>query len=309
MCVAIIDLGTNTFNLLIAELNEESFEIIHKEKRAVKLGKNGINNGRIAEDAFLRGIDAMDYYANVISKFATQKTIATATSAMRDSVNAPDFIQAVKDKTGIEIQVISGQEEAELIFHGVEKLIPNQVNDYVIMDVGGGSTEFILVHNRELHWAKSYDLGVSRLLDWLSPSDPISQADIDKLITRLNDELSEVFEKIEALNLTTLVGCSGSFDSVHDMLVAKNKKGEPSHKLIFSEISISQMAELHNELLLSTLEQRLNWQGLVQMRADMMVVSSILMNHVIMRSNVPQLFRSDYALKEGLLFSLASEKK
>jgi exopolyphosphatase/guanosine-5'-triphosphate,3'-diphosphate pyrophosphatase len=198
MCVAIIDLGTNTFNLLIAELNEESFEIIHKEKRAVKLGKNGINNGRIAEDAFLRGIDAMDYYANVISKFATQKTIATATSAMRDSVNAPDFIQAVKDKTGIEIQVISGQEEAELIFHGVEKLIPNQVNDYVIMDVGGGSTEFILVHNHELHWAKSYDLGVSRLLDWLSPSDPISQADIDKLITRLNDELSEVFEKIEA---------------------------------------------------------------------------------------------------------------
>jgi exopolyphosphatase/pppGpp-phosphohydrolase len=69
------------------------------------------------------------------------------------------------------------------------------------------------------------------------------------------------------------------------------------------------MAELHNELLLSTLEQRLNWQGLVQMRADMMVVSSILMNHVIMRSNVQQLFRSDYALKEGLLFSLASEKK
>lgn len=309
MRIAVIDLGTNTFNLLIAELDEDSFEIIHKEKRPVKLGKNGINDRLIAQDAYERGLNAMTYYAEVILPFAPQKTMATATSAMRDSKNAPEFIQDVKDKTGIEIQIISGQREAELIHHGVEKIIPKDTSDYIIMDVGGGSTEFILVVNHELIWAKSYNLGVSRLLDWLSPADPISQEDISRLLSRLDDELEEVYTRVQELNLKVLVGSSGSFDSVHDMLLAKKGDGKPSHELIFSEILIHEMTHLHKELLVSTLEQRLNWKGLVDMRADMMVISSILMNHVLSKCKIDQLFRSEYALKEGLLFSLASEKE
>ena len=306
MRVAIIDLGTNTFNLLIAEVYSGTFKLIHKEKQAVKLGKHGINSGRIAEDAFKRGVKAMRHYKKVISLFATQKTVATATSAMRDSANAAEFISQVKEETGIEINVISGLEEAKLIQIGVEKAIPKEISTYTIMDVGGGSTEFILVKNHEVVWAKSYNLGVSRLLDWLNPTDPISKINIEKLKNRLDTELAEVYEEIENLNSKLLIGSSGSFDSVHDMLAAKSIGEKESHELIYSQIDLEKMYTLHLDLVNSTLNERLNWPGLIEMRADMMVVSSILMNHVLQKCGIQKLFRSEYALKEGLLFSLAT---
>ncbi len=194
MRVAIIDLGTNTFNLLIAEITDSAFKVIVKEKQAVKLGKSGLKEGQIMPDAFVRGVRAMVHYKNVIDQHQVTEIKAIATSAMRDSSNSGEFQQEVLKSTGIQIDIISGQEEASLIQKGVELTLPEGLEDYLIMDVGGGSTEFIIVKNKLVVWSRSYNLGVSRLLDWLKPSDPILASERDRLSQRLCLELKDLFE-------------------------------------------------------------------------------------------------------------------
>lgn len=304
MRVAIIDLGTNTFNLLIAEITDSGFQLIAKEKQAVKLGKSGLKEGQIMPDAFIRGVKAMVHYKQVIDHHQVTEIKAIATSAMRDSSNSGEFQREVLKSTGIQIDIISGQEEASLIQKGVELTLPDGLEDYVIMDVGGGSTEFIIVKNKLVVWSKSYNLGVSRLLDWLNPSDPIAASERDRLSERLSQELKDLYEAIATHKTNTLIGSSGSFDSIHDMLEWDIHEDYSSNQIDFNEIDLSNFFSLHDKLVASTLKERHSTNGLLPMRADMMVISSLEIFEVIRATKVSALFRSSYALKEGLLSSM-----
>ena len=308
MRVAIIDLGTNTFNLLIAEITDSGFQLIAKEKQAVKLGKSGLKEGQIMPDAFIRGVKAMVHYKQVIDHHQVTEIKAIATSAMRDSSNSGEFQREVLKSTGIQIDIISGHEEASLIQKGVELTLPDGLEDYVIMDVGGGSTEFIIVKNKLVVWSKSYNLGVSRLLDWLNPSDPIAASERDRLSERLSHELKDLYEAIAKHKTNTLIGSSGSFDSIHDMLEWDIHEDYSSNQIDFNEIDLADYFSLHNKLVASTLKERHSTNGLLTMRADMMVISSLEIFEVIGATKVSALFRSSYALKEGLLSSMTPIK-
>lgn len=308
MRVAIIDLGTNTFNLLIAEITDSGFQLIAKEKQAVKLGKSGLKEGQIMPDAFIRGVKAMVHYKQVIDHHQVTEIKAIATSAMRDSSNSGEFQREVLKSTGIQIDIISGQEEASLIQKGVELTLPDGLEDYVIMDVGGGSTEFIIVKNKLVVWSKSYNLGVSRLLDWLNPSDPIAASERDRLSERLSHELKDLYDAIVKHKTNTLIGSSGSFDSIHDMLEWDIHEDYSSNQIDFNEIDLADYFSLHNKLVASTLKERHSTNGLLTMRADMMVISSLEIFEVIRATKVSALFRSSYALKEGLLSSMTPIK-
>ena len=308
MRVAIIDLGTNTFNLLIAEITDSGFQLIAKEKQAVKLGKSGLKEGQIMPDAFIRGVKAMVHYKQVIDHHQVTEIKAIATSAMRDSSNSGEFQREVLKSTGIQIDIISGQEEASLIQKGVELTLPDGLEDYVIMDVGGGSTEFIIVKNKLVVWSKSYNLGVSRLLDWLNPSDPIAASERDRLSERLSHELKDLYDAIATHKTNILIGSSGSFDSIHDMLEWDIHEDYSSNQIDFNEIDLADYFSLHNKLVASTLKERHSTNGLLTMRADMMVISSLEIFEVIGATKVSALFRSSYALKEGLLSSMTPIK-
>ena len=308
MRVAIIDLGTNTFNLLIAEITDSGFQLIAKEKQAVKLGKSGLKEGQIMPDAFIRGVKAMVHYKQVVDHHQVTEIKAIATSAMRDSSNSGEFQREVLKSTGIQIDIISGHEEASLIQKGVELTLPDGLEDYVIMDVGGGSTEFIIVKNKLVVWSKSYNLGVSRLLDWLNPSDPIAASERDRLSERLSHELKDLYEAIAKHKTNTLIGSSGSFDSIHDMLEWDIHEDYSSNQIDFNEIDLADYFSLHNKLVASTLKERHSTNGLLTMRADMMVISSLEIFEVIGATKVSALFRSSYALKEGLLSSMTPIK-
>ena len=308
MRVAIIDLGTNTFNLLIAEITDSGFQLIAKEKQAVKLGKSGLKEGQIMPDAFIRGVKAMVHYKQVVDHHQVTEIKAIATSAMRDSSNSGEFQREVLKSTGIQIDIISGHEEASLIQKGVELTLPDGLEDYVIMDVGGGSTEFIIVKNKLVVWSKSYNLGVSRLLDWLNPSDPIAASERDRLSERLSHELKDLYEAIAKHKTNTLIGSSGSFDSIHDMLEWDIHDDYSSNQIDFNEIDLADYFSLHNKLVASTLKERHSTNGLLTMRADMMVISSLEIFEVIGATKVSALFRSSYALKEGLLSSMTPIK-
>ena len=301
MKTAIIDLGTNTFNLLIVEGNTT----LLKTKIAVKLGEGGITKGYIAEGPFQRGFEALKKHLQSIDKYQPNRILAFATSAIRSTKNGVDFVAKIKTELGLHIEVIDGDKEAELIYLGVKQALDLGDSNKLIMDIGGGSTEFIICNKKEIFWKQSFQLGAARLLERFQPQDPVTSTEV-KLIERyLEDALTTLWTALQIFPCDTLVGSSGSFDTLADVIVHKFYdisilKGKTSF-----DFKLSDYNWLHQYFLKSNLEERLNTPGMIPMRADMIVISSIFINYLLKRQQMLSMKLSTYALKEGVLKTLS----
>ena len=301
MRVAVIDLGTNTFNLLIAEAKtEEGFVTIYNEKLPVRLGEGGINSGTIVPDAYQRGLEAMDTYAAAIRQWRVDKKLAFATSAIRNASNGQQFADDVFRRCGIRINIISGDQEAQYIYEGVNQALEFREENSLIMDIGGGSTEFIIANKNGLLWKQSFEIGASRLLQRFNPSDPITQEQIEEITAFLEFALAPLREAVEDYPVYELIGASGSFDSLAEMILARFYAGEEFDETEFV-FDLGQAEVIHKQLLSSTREQRLQIKGLVAMRVDMIVISAILVEYIIRELGIAHMRMSSYALKEGVL--------
>ncbi len=305
--IGIIDLGTNTFNLLLAEVVDESYSIFYKTKIAVKLGEGGITKGFIADDAFQRGIEALTQYKAKLQKENINEFYAVATSAIRSADNGELFAQEVKNKLGILINIIDGDTEADLIYQGVKQCMDLEDSPKLIIDIGGGSTEFIIANSEETFWRKSYKLGAARLLETFNPSNPINIDDITAIDAHLEESLEEMIEMAETYEVNCLIGSSGSFDTLAEMISCKNGdcelwKKEKSYSFLMTDYN-----GIQRTISESTLEQRLQMEGLVPMRADMIVIAVVVINYILNRLIIHDLRLSSYALKEGLIDTLLTK--
>ncbi len=301
--VAVIDLGTNIFNLLIVDIKlDNTFQFVYKTKISVKLGEGGINKGFIAPIAFNRGINALKTYKKTIEKYNVEKIYAIATSAIRGASNGSEFVAKAKEECNFEVHVITGDKEAELIYYGVRNAVKMNDNASLIIDIGGGSTEFIIANKNEIFWKHSFLLGVARLKEMFSSSDPITDKEKNILIDYFKVELQPLFEAIEKYPIAELIGSSGSFDSLAEMVA--NRFYSPS---IFDgkteyQFNLTECAVVHHKIINSTHAERLKIKGLVAIRVDMIVFSSILVNFILKSFSIPKMRLSTYSLKEGILF-------
>lgn len=301
MKTAIIDLGTNTFNLLIVEGDTTLF----KTKIAVKLGEGGITKGFIAEAAFQRGITALKTHLQTIKDYQAERTLAFATSAIRSANNGQEFVQEAKTQLGLSIEVIDGDKEAELIYLGVQQALDLGNNNNLIMDIGGGSTEFIICNKAEVFWKQSFQLGAARLLEKFQPQDPISTTDISDIECYLEAELKPLWQALEKHPCNILVGSSGSFDTLADVIAHQFYNSSILKGKTTYNFKLTDYYWLHSYFLKSNLEERLNTPGMIPMRADMIVISSIFTNYLLKRQNIASMKLSTYALKEGVLKTLS----
>ena len=303
MVVAIIDLGTNTFNLLISEINSDKEETtLFETKISVKLGEGGINKKNILPVAFERGIEALKKYKTIIETYKAEKIIAFATSAIREASNGNDFIYKAQQETGITVQAISGNEEAEYIYYGVRDAVKFSDKHSLIMDIGGGSTEFIIADRENIIWKQSYLLGAARLLEKFNPSDPIKKNEIKKIEDYLRQELSSLLEAVRKFGVTELVGSSGSFDSLAEMIAYKFYSLDILKNKTEYLFNIEECAVIYKQILRSTKAERIKIKGLVEMRVDMIVVSSIFVNFIFRELNLKKMRLSAFSLKEGVLW-------
>lgn len=310
MRIAVIDLGTNTFNLLVAETDLfGGFETLYNEKLPVKLGEGGINKGFITEAAYIRGLEALDNYASTIRQWQCERTLAFATSAVRNASNGNEFIQTVLGKTGIEVQVISGEMEAEFISMGVRQAVTLTEEPSLIIDIGGGSTEFIIVNNEKILWKQSFEIGASRLLQRFEPSDPIKPEEQKQISDYILTELQPLWEAATNLKVKELIGASGSFESLAELINMRYHSLPGLEDRTECEFELEQCAAVHAEILASTHEQRLKMKGLVAMRVDLIVVSAVLVETVVSRLGISKMRYSSYALKEGVLWRFLNSKK
>jgi exopolyphosphatase/guanosine-5'-triphosphate,3'-diphosphate pyrophosphatase len=305
MKIAVIDLGTNTFNLLIVETdNNGGYKKIASNRIPVKLGEGSINRGFIADIPFNRGISALKEYSKTIKELKIEKVVALATSAIRTAKNGLDFISKARSEAGIEVEVIDGNREAELIYFGNRKAVKMDDNLSLIMDIGGGSTEFIIANADTIFWKKSFLLGAARLLEFIKPSDPITESESKRLFNYFDEQLIPLLDACKKYKPVELIGSSGAFDSIVDMMAGEYNEETLSDKKTEYDIDLIKYFPLSKKIIASTYNQRLKTKGLIEMRVDMIVISCLFVDYILTRLDLKKLRVSTYSLKEGVLFNI-----
>jgi exopolyphosphatase/guanosine-5'-triphosphate,3'-diphosphate pyrophosphatase len=298
MRIGIVDCGTNTFNLLVAEVENGQWSHVFTGKAAVRLGKGGFHQGIIKPERLARGIDVLLSHRETMINFGVERAAIFATAAVREASNASQFLRKAHEVTGIEVIVIDGMREAELIFEGVRQTFPDDKGTYTVMDIGGGSTEFIIGNAEGILWKQSFPLGVSRIQEFLNPSDILTDDETARLTQSFAKVLLPLKEALERHPSHTLIGASGSFDTLTAMIAAARRQ---SFDPLRNRIALDDFSRMHSILASSTFEQRLALPGMLPMRADTMPLASALIDYVIQAYGMTTLIQSSYALKEGAL--------
>lgn len=299
MTAAVIDLGTNTFHLLIAKITADAIQIIYKTNIPVKLGEGRINENIIIPAAYERGLLALESFYQEIKRHEVDVVKAIATSAIRSAANGADFVKAAKSYTGIDIEVITGDEEAACIFNGVRA--SGAIRDTaLIMDIGGGSTEFIIGNADGLLWKKSYDIGAARLMQAYFHTDPIHETERLAISTHLDQELAGLKEACMQYQPKQLIGSAGAFETFAGMIDPLLNLEETS----YTGIAIPAYQDLAKRLIASTHLERANMQGLIPLRVDMIVMAVILTDYILAATGIKLLSMSTYDLKMGVLHGL-----
>jgi exopolyphosphatase/guanosine-5'-triphosphate,3'-diphosphate pyrophosphatase len=298
--IGIIDCGTNTFHLMIVSIEVGGAEVIFKEKIAVKIGEGGINNKIISPEAIKRALDTLNYFSTIINQYRVKKILGFATSAFRNAENGISLSNQIKENTGIEIKIISGEKEAELIFKGVNNALKIGVEPALVMDIGGGSVEFIIGASDKIYWKRSFEIGAQRLVDLFHKSDPIRNEEVIELHSYFESQLEDLFNAIKIWDPKTLIGSSGTFDTLSDMFCLKN--GIPiDDNATETPLTIDFYHIIHAELIAKNRAQRMEIPGMIELRADMIVVASELVNFLLNKFSFNNIRVSTHALKEGVL--------
>lgn len=300
--LAVIDCGTNTFNLLVVEANRNMWSVVFSNKVAVKLGEGGFEDCVIHPHRFARGLDALLVHCAAMGNLECDNVYAFATSALREATNGADFICKAKALFGINIELISGDREAELIYRGVKASMDLGDEPSLIMDIGGGSTEFIIANRHEIFWKKSFLLGVSRLHDRIRPSDCIENSQLHSLENLLREELADLQAALSQFPVKRLIGSSGSFDTLRAMHY-RDALAETTAYL-HTEIPIKGFHAIHHWLLKSSLADRLKHSAIPNIRAEFMPMASHLVFFVLQMHPFKELIHSAYSLKEGAIESV-----
>ncbi len=300
---AIIDLGTNTFHLLIVKQNGQLVEQIYKDHVAAKIGKSGINQGVIMPDAIERAIAILQQFKQKIDEFQINLTNVTAigTSAIRNASNGTDFCQIIENQTGIKIQVISGEREAELIYEGVKLAMDLGATPSLIMDIGGGSVEFIIANANKIYWKQSFEIGGQRLMEKFMTTDPITPQAIRRLHTYFQEQLLPLHNAIHQYAPKTLVGSSGAFDTLVDIDFMNRLEQLPNSKQTDFDLPISEFNRIYELLITKNRAERMAIAGMIELRVDMIVVGVVLIDYILQSFDIRHIRCSTFALKEGIM--------
>ena len=303
MRIAILDLGTNTFNLLVSEASlENKLSVIYTAKEAVKLGKGGIHKGIITDDAMERGFKAIENHLESLKPYHPEKIYAFATSAIRDAKNGREFNTQVLNRFGIFVHNIPGEREADFIYKGVRQSLHLEEEPVMILDIGGGSNEFIIADRKKIFWKQSFDLGMARMIELFPPSNPITSGEITELENFFDGELKELYLAVKEFKPLTLIGASGSFETIYALLFNKFPgKYKNSGKHPSREIDMEDYFSLHENLLKSTIEERTKMPGMEPVRIEMIILATVFVNFILRKCSIKRLIQSDYALKEGVI--------
>lgn len=306
---AIIDLGTNTFHLFITEKKGDTRITLHKESLPARIGAGGINSNIITDEGMERALTVLRTFRVAMDahQILPDQTFAFGTSAIRSAENKAVFIERVFNETGIRIHVIDGDQEAQYIYMGVRSGVTMGSEPSLVMDIGGGSVEFIIGNEQQVMWKQSFEIGGQRLMEKFMKHDPMTPADVKRLNNYFEEKLIPLWNAVHQYAPVKLIGSSGSFDTLIDMDYQRRTSEWPPKGVSDFELSLESFHESLQILTSSNHEERLAIPGMIPLRVDMIVVAMYLIEFVLKTHHIKRIQVSTFSLKEGVLASLEAQ--
>jgi exopolyphosphatase / guanosine-5'-triphosphate,3'-diphosphate pyrophosphatase len=307
--IAAIDVGTNSFHLIISSVNNREMMKVHaSEKEVVRLGSSMKDMKLIKPDAFQRGIETMVKF-NELAKSFNATVRAVATSAVREAKNKNDFVKAVFDQTGINIQVVSGAEEGRLIYIGAVHALPITNQRSLILDIGGGSTETIVGFENKVEFVASAKLGSIRMTRRFFDTDTVSADSIKECRQYIRGEWSPILKKIIETGFETVAGTSGTIQNIAAMTLIRTNGSAPD---ILNAVSLNRKDILETINIIAskkTTQERSQIPGMDPKRADIILGGALILEQAIIGLNIQKIVISTYALREGIVFDTYEQEQ
>ncbi len=300
MRAAVIDLGSNTFHLLIADKKASSdwgFEVLCKKRYFTALSEGGLDT--IKPESMERGWSALEDMKRHLDMFKPDHTKIIGTASLRNAANSHDFIERAIQICGCNIDIISGIEEAELIAKGTCLIPALQSGTHLIMDIGGGSTEFILMQDGSVKYRDSFNIGVGVLHHHFHVQEPIPKEASMALKSHLSNTLQPLLDALATYNIEKIVGASGSFEVLQSM-----KGKEIDVPGLIESIAASDALKMIQDTVSLNFEEREKLQGIPKERVKLIVVAFLLMEHIIQALLIKEIVVCPFAIKEGVLSNL-----
>ncbi|MEV0266366.1 Ppx/GppA phosphatase family protein [Streptomyces sp. NPDC050617] len=303
--VAAVDCGTNSIRLLVADVDAATGELVDLDRRMtiVRLGQGVDRTGRLAPEALERTFAACREYAAVIKEHGAERVRFVATSASRDAENRDEFVQGVLDILGVEPEVISGDQEAEFSFTGATKELAGDGGEYLVVDIGGGSTEFV-VGGERVRAARSVDIGCVRMSERHVRHDPPSAEEISAIRADVDAALDLAEETVPLREPRTLVGLAGSVTTVAAIELGLERYDSAAiHR---SRISYERVKEVTGALLAATHDERAAIPSMHPGRVDVIGAGALVLQSVMERTGAAEVVVSEHDILDGIAFALAA---
>ena len=295
--VASIDIGTNTILLLIAKVEEGKVNPLFEIETVARLGEGVQKNGILLKEAMDRSLQTLAQYLKWCQELEVQKVFTAGTSALREAKNSEDFLNLVKEKLDLPIEVISGEEEAQLSFLAVAKDLGEVKEPILVVDVGGGSTEFILGKGDQISQWISLPLGSVRFTEEFLRSDPVQEEEWEKMERKIQGYLVNIPHSQEPISMVAVGGTATTLASVEQGL--EGFIAEKIHHFILGKEALKNQLHLYRS---KTIDERRKIPGLPIARADVILAGGAILYLAMEELKCPSVLISCHGVRYGLLY-------
>ena len=299
--IAIIDLGSNSARLIIMHVYANgAYNLVYHQKETVRLSEGAMGSGTLQADAMSRAINALQVFAHMCVLFKVDEILAVATAAVRNAQNGPDFLQTASQQTGIPLKVISGEAEAKLGYLGAINTI--DVQNALLFDLGGGSTELTLIKDRKIQETVSLPFGAVNLTEKFGTQNDPTESQVSELQTFITTQL-QTLSWLKGLSLP-LLGVGGTARNIAKM--DQKRKNYPFPKIHNYRLGYMSLDDLWSHLVKMTSSQRAKMPGLSSERADLIVAGTTIVKCLFDVTRSPNLIISGCGVREGIFFRILS---
>ncbi len=300
MKIGTIDIGTNSMRLLIAEYKNNKIENRKKYINTTRIGQGVDKDGYITKEAMDRNLNALKEFSDICKEQHCESVYCMGTSALRDSKNGQEFVKKAKEIANVDVNIICGDEESNLGFLGVlEGTEGDKKDNILVIDIGGGSTEFVLGNEEGINFCKSENVGALRMTEKFITTDPISVEDFNQMNYFIENTISSTLEILKNKKISKLVGIGGAITSVSAM----NQQLEvySMEKVHNSEVTKKDIEKILQNLKKMTLNDKKTIKGLQPKRADIITAGVTILNIIMEKLEFEKIMISEYDNLEGLI--------
>lgn len=303
MNIAAIDIGTNSIHMIIVKvLSRTHFDILIQEKSMVKLGVGVFANKKLSEEALEAGVVTVKRYVQLADQYGVDDIIVSATSATREAKNGREFLDRLIHEAGVSPQLISGKEEAKLIFLAVREAIAIKKEKVLVLDIGGGSTEAVIGDQNQIFYGNSMKLGVLRLLDHIGHQNNLDEKSQKDLKSQIIKAAKPVVDKINQIGFDRVVGTSGTIRALAEACLVK--ADNPAPESVNAEtVQLKSLIKLRGRLLEASPEARGEIPGISSSRSDAIHLGALLLVEILEQIKASSITISDASLRDGMIIS------